>query len=303
MKTTRFLMCLLFITNFISLFSQLKVNSLGYVGINTSNPVSNLQINGPSSPVNSSITTISGSSYGPCVNISGSSSYSYEFYVSGEAYSTIGWQGSDETFKKNIQNIEGKEMLSKIMNIDGKKYTYKTPSELSDTFNFLTKLPVGNHYGFIAQEVEIEFPELVRSDSFTHLKAINYDGMIPILLAAIKEQQFQINELKSNILANKKSAVSESLQSSQESSSILYSNIPNPFSEKTEIKYEIGDDVVKAMINVYDLQGYQVKTYPITMRGNGSVIINGNELKPGMYLYSLIVNSQEIDTKRMILTE
>jgi hypothetical protein len=33
------------------------------------------------------------------------------------------------------------------------------------------------------------------------------------------------------------------------------------------------------------------------------VTIGGNELSAGMYLYSLVVNGNEIDTKRMILSK
>jgi len=38
------------------------------------------------------------------------------------------------------------------------------------------------------------------------------------------------------------------------------------------------------------------------MNADGEIQINGYDLKPGMYLYSLIVDSSEVDTKRMILT-
>jgi hypothetical protein len=34
-----------------------------------------------------------------------------------------------------------------------------------------------------------------------------------------------------------------------------------------------------------------------------SIKINGNELNSGMYIYTLVINNQEIDTKRMILSK
>ena len=34
----------------------------------------------------------------------------------------------------------------------------------------------------------------------------------------------------------------------------------------------------------------------------GELVIRGGELKPGMYLYSLIVGGQVQDTKRMVVT-
>ena len=38
-------------------------------------------------------------------------------------------------------------------------------------------------------------------------------------------------------------------------------------------------------------------------KGDGSLTINGTELKPGMYIYSLHIDWHEVDSKRMVLTE
>jgi len=38
-------------------------------------------------------------------------------------------------------------------------------------------------------------------------------------------------------------------------------------------------------------------------KGKQSVTINGNSLQPGMYLYALVIDGKEVDTKRMILTK
>ena len=51
------------------------------------------------------------------------------------------------------------------------------------------------------------------------------------------------------------------------------------------------------------MQGTQIKKLQINNRENISISIQGSELKAGMYMYSLIIDSKEIDTKRMILTE
>ena len=51
------------------------------------------------------------------------------------------------------------------------------------------------------------------------------------------------------------------------------------------------------------MQGSQIKSYEIHERGNSSITIHGSELEPGMYLYTLVVDGQETDTKRMILTD
>jgi hypothetical protein len=40
----------------------------------------------------------------------------------------------------------------------------------------------------------------------------------------------------------------------------------------------------------------------ISNTGEGEIVINANELKQGMYVYSLLVDNQLVDTKRMVLT-
>jgi hypothetical protein len=47
----------------------------------------------------------------------------------------------------------------------------------------------------------------------------------------------------------------------------------------------------------------QLKSIGLHQKGEGSIAIEGNELKPGMYLYALIADGQIIDTKKMVLTD
>lgn len=83
----------------------------------------------------------------------------------------------------------------------------------------------------------------------------------------------------------------------------LHQNTPNPFSQTTTLGYSLADNVQKAMICIYNMNGTQLKCIPLSNTTTGSITINGNELKPGMYMYSLITDGQLVDTKRMVLTE
>ena len=51
------------------------------------------------------------------------------------------------------------------------------------------------------------------------------------------------------------------------------------------------------------MQGTQLQQYNLTAKGKQEITINGNSFVPGMYLYSLVIDGKEIDTKRMILTK
>ena len=84
---------------------------------------------------------------------------------------------------------------------------------------------------------------------------------------------------------------------------LLYQNNPNPFSQATVIKYQLPQTVQTAYIYVYDMSGKQLGSHILLDRGEGQLTISANEYHAGMYLYSLIADGQEIDTKRMILTK
>jgi hypothetical protein len=92
---------------------------------------------------------------------------------------------SDARLKSNIISLGS--TLAKLLTIDGKSYTVKT-NELESKI------------GLLAQDVQKVFPELVKtaSDSDQTL-SVNYQGLIPVLINAIKEQQKQINELKNKL--------------------------------------------------------------------------------------------------------
>jgi trimeric autotransporter adhesin len=60
---------------------------------------------------------------------------------------------------------------------------------------------------------------------------------------------------------------------------------------------------VKAVIYVYDIQGKQIKSINLTGREQGTIIIHGSELLPGIYYYSLIADGKVIGTEKMILTD
>lgn len=62
-------------------------------------------------------------------------------------------------------------------------------------------------------------------------------------------------------------------------------------------------NITKAILYIYSMQGEQVQKLNINERGNTSANIEGHTLKAGMYLYTLIAEGKEVDTKKMILTK
>ncbi len=135
------------------------------------------------------------------------------------------------------------------------------------------------------------------------------DELIPVLIEGFNEQQLIIEELKSDVAELKNQAGNLKSTSFSEQESIgnerseLFQNTPNPFSQNTQIGYFVADNVTDAAIYIYDMNGTQLKKYEIHQKGEGDIKIYGNDLKAGMYMYSLIADGKIIDTKRMILTD
>jgi len=88
---------------------------------------------------------------------------------------------SDISLKEHIHSIE--DPLRKVLQINGVGFRWKNTKE--------------DAIGVIAQDIEEVFPELVKSND--HIKTVNYNGLIGVLIEAVKEQQRQIEELKSII--------------------------------------------------------------------------------------------------------
>ena len=81
----------------------------------------------------------------------------------------------------------------------------------------------------------------------------------------------------------------------------LFQNVPNPATGETRIRYELPDGTTDARIGIYQPDGRAVSLHNLS-EAQGELVIRGGELKPGMYLYSLIVGGQVQDTKRMVVT-
>ena len=88
---------------------------------------------------------------------------------------------SDRNLKTNIEAIQSP--IEKIRTIQGVRYQLKGSDQ--------------TEFGFIAQDLQLIYPEMVRDDSQSGYLRVDYRSMIPVLLEAIKEQQTRIDMLQS----------------------------------------------------------------------------------------------------------
>lgn len=95
---------------------------------------------------------------------------------------------SDQRLKKDIKPLSN-NTLENIKHIQPVSFNWKDSGK--------------EDIGFIAQNVEEVYPELVSTDPNTGMKGLKYGNMTAVLMEAIKEQQKQIDELKQEVEALK----------------------------------------------------------------------------------------------------
>lgn len=97
-------------------------------------------------------------------------------------------QSSDSRLKTNVNTIG--TALDNVLKLRGVTFYWDKTKIPSSSDNL--------QYGFIAQEVEKIFPDLVTTDSNGY-KTMNYIGVIPVLTEAVKELKKENEELKSTL--------------------------------------------------------------------------------------------------------
>ena len=89
---------------------------------------------------------------------------------------------SDARLKANIVSLGA--TLARLLLIDGKSYTMKKDGK--------------QKIGVLAQDIQKVFPELVSTDDRDML-AVNYQGLVPVLINALKEQDAKMKEQDAKI--------------------------------------------------------------------------------------------------------
>ncbi|MGV9013561.1 MAG: tail fiber domain-containing protein [Flavobacteriales bacterium] len=119
---------------------------------------------------------------------------------------------SDQRFKNNILPLQGHDVVPSVMKLRPTSYKLNATDYPGMGFD-----STRTHFGFIAQELENVFPELVvtkpipdptqpisamqQANNVEGYHLVDYIGLVPILTAAIQEQQRTIDALKERITA------------------------------------------------------------------------------------------------------
>lgn len=145
-------------------------------------------------------------------------------YFVGDVYATGVFQSSDAKLKKNIKEVSN--AMDIINRLQPKNYEFR-----NDGIFAKMNLPVGSHYGLLAQDVEKILPGLVKQEKFQtrdndlpqtytepakdgklqkkaetqneslDFKAVNYTELIPVMIKGMQEQDKTIKEQSQKIEA------------------------------------------------------------------------------------------------------
>jgi len=245
-------------------------------------------------------------------------------YFNGNVVVTGTFTASDKKLKENIK--DEKNVLDKLSQLNAVTYTFKENKHL----NLSSEL----QHGFLAQNIEEVFPELITTinkpiigkdkkviGSYEY-KAVNYVGLISVLTSSLnqlnEESAAKIKELEEESAANNERIASlesqiraltgtnstgeTQLGSQNEVGNAGFSmeqNKPNPFTNQTVINYTLPSNT-RATISVVDLSGKFIKDYNLSSE-KGQLTINSSEIGRGIFVYALISDNEVIITKKMII--
>ncbi len=175
--------------------------------------------------------------------------------------------------------------------------------------------------GFVAQDVEAvakkinyDFSGVDKPQDENGLYGLRYAEFVVPLVKAVQELskkndelQKQIDELKSNQLAGNNNTGSTEKINQQDvelnGAFSLSQNMPNPFTNSTQINYYLLVNSNNAYINFYAMNGALLKSVKLSGNGKGNISVKASDLPSGAYKYALMIDGKIMDSKSMIVSK
>lgn len=226
---------------------------------------------------------------------------------------------SDGRFKKNVKdNVPGIEFVMSLrpvtytLDMDALDKTL-VPNDISDPEPRHKKDPSINaglskivHTGFVAQEVEeaarkldFEFSGVDAPKNESDLYSLRYSEFVVPLVKAMQEVVQKNNDLEERIIELEKLLSDKKIPGRGS----IAQNSPNPFTSTTVIRYTLPDDITNARIELTNVKGQLIKTFNLPDKGTGQLQIMKGALAAGTYYYTLWVNGEKTNTKKMIIVK
>lgn len=178
-------------------------------------------------------------------------------------------------------------ILNSIMRLNVVEYNEKDKDE-------------GQRYvGMFYDELAAIFPQL--SDNYG---GIHIQGFLSVLVSCIQELKTELDSRTETIVDVMMSrGVSPSAVSEVRAAigNTLLSAAPTSVYESAQVRYLLTDNVTNAYIAITDMEGRQITRVPVSP-SETSVSIDSSTLGQGIFLCTLFVNGEKIETKRLVKT-
>lgn len=252
-------------------------------------------------------------------------------YFAGHTYAAgMVWTASDEQLKLNIEDLPSEVAVEKLMQLQPKTYDFN-----QEQFDFM-HLPSERQYGLIAQNVRDVLPELVTNihqparldtagveiDPAVDFSAMNYQGLIPVLIAGFQQQQATSSALEGQVAqlqdqlaqmqqqlaaccanpalapqqqpARPHDALNEDMLPGEDKLRI----VPNPFNEPPMLYYTMErGGRMQLLANSSDGRELRVLREAVQEKGSYQFEWDTNTLAPGMYYVTLLLDGQPVVKK------
>ena len=222
------------------------------------------------------------------------------------------WVPSDENLKQNIEEVT--DASSILAHLVTREYEFNGSQCPFLAFN------TGRHIGFMAQDLEQVLPEAVREVTRpadldeegnvlvpeATFKAVNYEALLPLVIASNNEQEVRIARLEEQLAACCALGTTDSRSQQQpatasESNSLRTERLliqPNPIADQTLVRYYIAKEGrARLEVSAEDGRQLDVLREERTTVGEHSYDWNTSSMVPGSYFVALIVDGNVIVKK------
>ena len=227
---------------------------------------------------------------------------------------------SDASLKTNVEDITG--VRERLEGLRPRSYNF------TDDAQMRMGSSTGLQFGLIAQEVEGVIPELVSGTTIAsvvdtagsvvwpdhEVKAVNYIGIIPLLVAGYQEQQRtidalqeQLGQMQQTLAACCANPDGSRLQAPTNTTEPTLDGrgddrklriVPNPFNESTTVYYTLERaGRTQLMANSADGRELRVLQEADLTTGDYEFQWNTAGLAPGMYYVTLLLDGQPVVKK------
>jgi len=240
-------------------------------------------------------------------------------YFEGKGFLSLGpWVYSDASLKADIEPVEN--AMGLLQQLEPKSYRFQVEEHPN------IGLPDGRHMGLLAQDVEELIPGVVEevhrpadvdssgvvTTEAMSFKAMNYTALIPLVIAAVKEQQTTI-EAQGAQIAQLQQALAACCanpnagdgrmhtgeeESATEGDARKLSIAPNPFHEQTTLYYTL-EKAGRAQLLVNSSDGKQLRVLHegTQQAGQFQHVWNTTGLAPGLYYVTLLLDGEPVVKK------